>query len=181
MEGYVGLLRAVNVSGSGALRMADLQRTIEELGLQQGRTWLQSGNVVFRSRAAASERLERLLEERLASVLGLSTVVFVRTAEEWRRVIGANPFPREAVDDPSRLTVLFLKQPPAPALWNSLTARPAGRERIAAAGGHAYVYYPDGIGRSRLTTTFLERTLGVRGTIRNWNTVRKLGELVAGG
>ena len=178
MESYVALLRAVNVAKTGSLRMADLRRTVEALGYGAVRTWLQSGNVTFESRAADRARLERALEQRLSAEVGVTTDFLVRRRAEWRRVLEGNPFPQEAIDDPAHVTVLVLKRPPAPPAWTALTAAVPGRERVVPADEHAYIYFRDGIGTSRLTTALLERKLGVRGTVRNWNTVRKLGELV---
>ncbi len=174
----MALLRAVNVAKTGTLRMADLQRTVEALGFGAVRTWLQSGNVTFESRAADPARLERALERKLSAEVGVTTDFFVRRRAEWRRVLDGNPFPEEAADDPAHVTVLVLKRPPTRSAWTALAAAVPGRERVVPADGHAYIYFRDGIGTSRLTTALLERTLGVRGTIRNWNTVRTLGELV---
>ncbi|MCI4319088.1 MAG: DUF1697 domain-containing protein [Thermoplasmata archaeon] len=170
---YVALLRAVNVGGT-VLKMERLRRAAEGLGLSDVRTLLQSGNLVFRSRASDPARLEEELQRTIAASEGLATDVFVRPAREWREVLLGNPFPQEAVDDPGRLVVTALKGPPPPSAWTELHAAIPGRERVQGIGRHAYIVYPDGQGRSKLTIALIERKLGTRGTSRNWNTVRKL-------
>ena len=174
---HVGLLRAVNLPGHNKIGMADLRELLATLGMQDVRSLLQSGNVVFRSDVHTAAQLEGVLEHAAAKRLGLETDFFVRTASDWKALIAGNPFPEEAERDPSHLLVMFLKEAPdreqVTALQNAIT----GREVVRAKGRHAYVVYPDGIGRSRLTTAFIEQKLATRATGRNWNTVLKLGAL----
>jgi uncharacterized protein (DUF1697 family) len=120
-----------------------------------------------------------MLESEAAARLGLQTDFVVRSAAEWRAIIERNPFPQQAKNDPGHLLVMVFKQAPTAADVKTLRAAISGRERIEAVGAHAYLVYPDGIGRSRLTTGLIEKTLGTRGTGRNWNTVVKLAALVA--
>jgi uncharacterized protein (DUF1697 family) len=109
--------------------------------------------------------------------LGLRTDFFVRTAAEWAKVVAGNPFPEEAERDPGHLVVMFLKATPEANDVAALQAAIPGRETVRAEGKHAYIIYPDGIGRSKLTIDLIERKLGTRGTGRNWNTVLKLAAL----
>jgi uncharacterized protein (DUF1697 family) len=173
----VALLRAINVGGR-SMSMAGLREMLAELGLKDGRTLLQSGNAVFES-AKTPAALEALLEKAAAKRFGLTTAFFVRTAREWDAVLAANPFPREAVDDPSHLLVMPLKEAPKKAAVEALRAAIRGRERVAVEGRCAYLVYPDGIGQSKLTNTVIERHLGTPGTARNWNTAQKLAGLVS--
>jgi uncharacterized protein (DUF1697 family) len=176
---YVALLRAVNVGGR-MVAMADLRALCTKLGFPEAQTLLQSGNLVVRAAATSSAALERLLEAETRKQLRLETDFLVRTPTEWRAVIARNPFPKEAVRDPGRLLVLFLKDAPAAARVKALQAAITGRETVRVVGRQLYVVYPDGVGRSRLTLGLIERTFSTRGTGRNWNTVRKLAALVAG-
>ena len=89
----------------------------------------------------------------------------------------ANPFPAEAKSDPGHLVVMCLKSAPGREAVSALQQAISGREVIRAKGREAYIVYPDGIGRSRLTTALIEKKLGTRGTARNWNTVMKLAAL----
>jgi uncharacterized protein (DUF1697 family) len=133
--------------------------------------------VVFRSDVHTAAPLERVLEQAAAKSLGLETDFFVRTARDWKAIVAGNPFPEEAERDPSHLLVMFLKEAPNREDVTALQSAIKGREVVRAKGRHAYVVYPDGIGRSRLTSAFIEKKLATRGTGRNWNTVLKLGAL----
>jgi uncharacterized protein (DUF1697 family) len=174
---HIGLLRAVNLPRHNKVGMADLRALLLGLGFTEVQTLLQSGNVVFHGGAATGERLESLLEKTAKERLGLETDFLVRTAAEWAAVVAANPFPEEAERDPGHLVVMFLKDAPDRAQVAAVEAAITGREVVRVHGRHAYLVYPDGIGRSRLTAALLERKLGTRGTGRNWNTVLKLGAL----
>ncbi len=178
MASHIALLRGVNVGGHQAIAMARLRAFFGELGLGGAQTVLQSGNVVFSAPGKAKAQWEPQLEREALQRLQLTTSFFVRTAAEWRALIAANPFPEAARDDPSHLVVLFLKAPVTTAVLRGLQAAIVGPETVRAVGLQAYITYPDGIGRSRLTPARLDARLGQRGTARNWNTVRKLGALV---
>ncbi len=175
----VALLRAVNVGGR-SVSMEGLREVLAGLGLGDPRTLLQSGNAVFES-AKKPAALEPILEAAISEHFGLTSEVFVRTAREWDGVVAGNPFAREAEDDPSHLVVMPLKSAPAAAQVEALAAAIKGRERVAVDRRHAYLVYPDGIGRSKMTNAFIESRLGTRGTGRNWNTVKKLAALASAG
>ena len=174
---HVALLRAVNVAGHQMIGMADLRGFLTALGFTDVRSLLQSGNLVFRGGARTGTPLERLLETEAEERLALRTDFFVRTAAEWKAVVARNPFPAEAVRDPGHLLVMFLKDAPAAGAVRALQAAIVGREVVRADGREAYIVFPDGVGRSRLTTALIEKHLGTRCTGRNWNTVLKLAAL----
>ncbi len=189
----VALLRAVNLGPHGKIAMTDLRALMTEVGLQDGKTLLQSGNLVFRSNMGTLEgfpnppgarrgaALERQLEAETKKRFGLETAFFVRSAAEWSEVVDANPFPVEARKDPSHLVTIFLKDAIKPAAVAALQAAITGREIVRSQGNAArevYITYPDGIGDSKVTATLIEKKLGTSGTGRNWNTVRKLQALI---
>ena len=105
--------------------------------------------------------------------------IHVRTATEWAAVVAGNPFPDEAKRDPGHLIVFAFKDTLAAAAVKALQAAITGREVVRASGRHAYVVYPDGAGKSRLTPALMDRKLGARGTGRNWNTVLKLAAITS--
>jgi uncharacterized protein (DUF1697 family) len=178
MSRYVALLRAVNLPGHNKVGMADLRKLLGELGFQEVQSLLQSGNLVFASKGRTVAQLEAFLEAETKARLGLDTDFMVRDAGEWKRVIASNPFPEEAERDPGHLIVMFLKDEPKGEDVAALQEAIKDREVVRAKGRHAYLVYPDGVGRSRLTNVLIERKLRTRGTGRNWNTVLKLGALV---
>ena len=154
--------------------MTDLRNFITQVGLQDARSLLQSGNLIFTSSVRTGAELERYLESEAADRLSLEVDFFVRTPEEWKSIIRQNPFRKEAERDPGHLIALFLKKTPEAREIAALQADVKGPEIIKAKGKQAYIFYPDGQGRSKLTHTMIEKRLG-RGTGRNWNTVLKLG------
>jgi uncharacterized protein (DUF1697 family) len=175
--GRVALLRSINVGGGGRLVMADLRATAGRLGLTEGRTIVQTGNLVLPADGRTAEALESDLERALADDLGMKNDVMVREAAEWAAIVASNPFPEAAAVRPARLVLMALKRPPGPGALADL-AHP-GPERIAAGERHLYIDYLEGIGTSRLTGAWIERRLGMRGTARNWNTVLKIAAALA--
>lgn len=177
MTTFIALLRGVNVGGHNQVTMSDLRGLLESLGFTDPRSLLQSGNLVFRSAAGAPATLERRLETQTRKRLDLETEFFVRTVREWKSVVARNPFPEEAARDPGHLLVVFLKNAPTAGAAKALQAAIIGSEVVRVQGKHAYIVYPTGIGRSRLTNAVIEKKLATRGTARNWNTVLKLAAL----
>jgi len=160
--------------------MSDLRDLFADLGFPGARTLLQSGNAVFTGSGRTGAELERLLEAETEKRLGSRTDYFVRTADEWRRIVERNPFPAEAKKDPGRLVALILKKAPNEDQVKALRSAVEGPEIVRASGRHAYITYPEGQGRSKLTLTRIEDKLGSRGTCRNWNTILKLSALAGG-
>jgi uncharacterized protein (DUF1697 family) len=154
--------------------MSELCRFAAAIGLEEPRTLLQSGNLVFASRKRPTGALEQLLEEKAREQLGLQTDFLVRNEDEWGQIVRANPFAEAAIRDPSHLVVMFFKAPLRRGSVDELTRLNTGRETMYAAGRELYTVFPDGLGRSKLTPLMTESRLGSRGTARNWNTVLKL-------
>lgn len=175
---YLAFLRGVNVGGRNRVPMADLRAALERRGFTGVRTVLQSGNVVLDATSRSAAAIEAAVHEAVRDSAGVTSDIFVRTAAAWQAALDANPFRAEAKTDPSRLHVLCLRRAPAPAALAALTAAIPGPDRIAAVGPHAYVFYPEGQGRSKLTPALLERHLGSV-TARNWNTALKMAALAA--
>lgn len=178
---YIALLRAVNVGGRGKVAMAALRDCVAALGFADVRTLLQSGNIVLRTDKLDGAKLERVLESEFLKRLSLRTDVIVRSAAQWADLVSGNPFPEEAERDPSHLLAMVAKRPVARKAFKALQsaiAAAGGRETAGESAGQVYLYYPDGIGRSRVTTALIERALGGPVTGRNWNTVLKLAATV---
>jgi len=175
---YVALLRGINVGGRKAVAMADLRRLLEELRFENVKSLLQSGNLVFHGGSRAPLSIERLLEREASTRLGLDAAFFVRTADEWKSAIEANPFPEQSRRDPGHSVLMCLKDAPGKAALQALRRVITGPEIVELAGRHLFIVYPIGIGKSRLTNVLIEKTLGTRGTARNWNTVLKLQSML---
>ncbi|MBT0994543.1 DUF1697 domain-containing protein [Cellulomonas sp. DKR-3] len=170
----IGLLRAVNVGGR-KLTSAQLRGVAEDLGYTEVATYVNSGNVVLVAPHGAP-RVADELHAALTAEAGFDAPVVTRTAAQWDALVDALPFPDEARDDPSHLVVVAWDDEPAATAASTDLSR-YGRERLAWRGTELYAYYPDGIGRSKLTLPILEKTAGRTGTARNWNTVLALARL----
>ncbi len=168
MTNYIALLHAVNVGGTGKLPMTELKALCDGLGFGGARTYIASGNVVFTADGPAAE-VKAALEQALEAHMGKPVGVQVRTADEMQAVLDANPFPgREG----SRTLTLFLDSPP-PA-DTAATASGQGTEEIILGIREIYLYYPDGMGRTKLKLPIVKA-----GTARNINTVAKLAAMAA--
>lgn len=170
MPVIIALLRGINVGGHKKVKMAELKSICEGLGLRDVRTHLQSGNVVFRTNRSDRARLARELE----AALSVESKVILRSADELRQVIAANPMVTEAASGPSHFIVTFLADKPTAAAMKSLHDAYAGPEKMQLRGAELYIHYGAGMGTSKLTNVLIERKLGVSGTARNWNTVTRL-------
>ncbi|MET0554233.1 MAG: DUF1697 domain-containing protein [Vicinamibacteria bacterium] len=167
MRTLVALLRGVNVGGNCMLSMADLAALCTRLGFADVRTYIQSGNVVFRTELTA-DRARAALQHALATHMGRPIDVVVRDADALRRVLAENPF---AQAEGAKVAVLFCAEPVPKGLVDGLSG-PDG-EVVIAAGREVYVHYVQGMGRSKLK---LPKALGVL-TVRNANTVAKLSAM----
>jgi uncharacterized protein (DUF1697 family) len=173
----IALLRAINLAGGKSFAMFVLRDFMADLSFSNVQTLLQTGNIVFQGGSQSTADLEHLLEMEAKARLGLNTSFFVRSAQDWEALVSRNPFPEKARRDPSRLIAMFLKNAPDAKSLAALRTTIKGPEIVDVAEKQAYIYYPAGIGRSRLTNALIESKLGTRGTGRNWNTVLKLAAL----
>lgn len=175
MQTFIALIRGINVGGHKKVKMAELKTACEGLGLHEVRTLLQSGNVIFRTARAGRAKLAAEIE----GVLGVEARVILRSAEELRDAIAANPMKEEAQRGPSHFVVVFLSERPTEAAMKALRDAYAGPESMQLHGAEIYIHYGEGMGTSKLTNVLIERKLGVTGTARNWNTVTKLAAMAA--
>ena len=168
MPVFIALLRAVNVGGTGKLKMGDLKRLCEKAGFRKVRTYIASGNVVA-ERDGSEPEAKAALEAELRAYAGKPLGVIVRTAAEMAEIVAANPFPDRAAN---RTVAIFLDR--APALDALSAAKGQADEELRLGAREIYVHYPDGIGRSKLTIPAARD-----GTARNMNTVASLAAMAA--
>jgi len=168
MPAFMVLLRAVNVGGTGRLPMAELKAMCVAAGFSKVQTYIASGNVVFETKTPP-QKIKAILEARLKSYAGEPVGVVVRTLEEMVVVLKSNPFPDAA---PNRTHTIFLDQPPPASAFDDVKG--LKDEELRLGTREIYVYYPAGMGRSKLKIPTAKT-----GTARNMNTVAKLVELAA--
>jgi uncharacterized protein (DUF1697 family) len=175
MAVFIALLRAVNVGGTGKLPMREFKSACEEAGLRKVSTYIASGNLVFESDRSATA-VKTLIGDLLRTQFALTkNHTLIRRPADLVRVIAANPFADAAAERPHRLIVTFLDGRPHADAAAALSGF-AGPERLHLDGQHLYVDYGQGVAQSRLPA-FLEKTLRVAATGRNWNTANKLMEM----
>jgi uncharacterized protein (DUF1697 family) len=177
MKTFIALLRGINVGGKNKLPMKELKTLLEQLDLQNIRTYIQSGNVVFESPKSELNQLAVTIREAINTAHGFDPNVLLLPAEAFAQAIKANPFP-EAEADPKSLHLSFLtanpEQPDLAGMENIRTET----ERFILRNRVFYLHAPDGIGRSKLAAR-VEKLLGVPATSRNWRTVNKIMEMVS--
>jgi uncharacterized protein (DUF1697 family) len=177
MTAYVSLFRGINVGGRNKIRMDELKALHEALGLRDVLPYIQSGNVVFKSEDADPVQLRQQIEESIEKRFGFHVNVFIRTSAELAAIIEKNPFQGQSDKEAKWILVLFLADCPDEADQENLLKSYTGPEEIVINGKEAYVYYTNGIGRSKLTLPLIEKKLKTLGTGRNLNTVLQLLEL----
>jgi uncharacterized protein (DUF1697 family) len=178
MTAWICLLRGVNVGGNKMLKMDALKALFGTIGLRDAKTYLQSGNVVFRSDETDRAVLMRRIEDGIRKKSGLEVKIILRTADELRKVIAANPLPPED-HNPAALLVAFLGGPITKDAKALLTSLKIPSEELHFGKQELYLYFPEGIAGSKLSNALTEKKVGVNVTARNWNTVNallKMGE-----
>jgi uncharacterized protein (DUF1697 family) len=177
MKTYIALFRGINVGGNNVLPMQELVAQLESIGLQNVRTYIQSGNVVFQSEEKNASLLSNNIRAAIKKSHGFEPQVVLLELEEMEKAVGSNPFP-EAEYEPKTLHLLFLASVPKNPDYDALESIKSDRERFALKDGIFYLHAPDGIGRSKLAAN-AEKLLGVWVTGRNWRTVCKIMEMAS--
>jgi len=172
---YVALLRGINVGGRSKLSMADLRAAFADTGFDDVSTYIQSGNVLFRS-SRSPAALPGAIEEVIDAAFGLTVRALLRTSTELADVVAHNPLATGG-RDMSRLHVTFLAAAPAPPRVAALDSGPFLPDEFGVRGREIYLHCPGGYGRTKLNNTFFERTLEAVATTRNWKTVTTLADL----
>jgi uncharacterized protein (DUF1697 family) len=175
METIITLLRGINVGGNNRLPMRDLVEILEEMGLQNVQTYIQSGNVVFQTDHTNLPELAHEMSAAIEESHGFRPKLMLLRLPELETAVANNPFP-EAQHDHKTLHFYFLESvPPVPDL-SLLTTLKTEREQFELTDKVFYLHAPDGIGRSKLAAK-VEKVMGVATTARNWRTVSKLLEM----
>ncbi len=157
MPTYISLLRGINVAGHKTMKMDQLRRSFDALGLKNVKTYLQSGNVIFGTAKRSPLQLSKTIERRISSEFGLPVSVIVRTPEELRKILKRNPFLKETGIDHSKLHVTFLSQEPVRAAVKQLEVSDAAPDQFRWIAQEIYLYCPNGYGRTKLSNNALEK------------------------
>ena len=174
----ISFIRGINVGGRKKIKMADLRDLYSELGFQNPRTLLQSGNVVFEAANADLAEVGARIEAGIKQRFGFEARALLRTPAAFRAALADHPFTAEQLERGNHAMVVFLSGAPDEGALADLRANNPGRETIAASAEALYVFYTDGVARSKLDTKRIEGTLGLVASARNWNTCQRLLKLL---
>ena len=176
MAAIVSMLRGVNL-GKRRIKMDALRNLYESLGLQDPRTYVQSGNVVFGCKDRSLEKVAKRIEAAIEKQFGFQSDTILRTAAEMKDVVQRNPFAKRDDVHPGKLLVMFLDRDPGPEAGKKIAAITDVPEELYLDGRELYIYFPNGQARPTLKMTLVDKALNARWTGRNWNTVLALLEM----
>ncbi len=179
LPAHVALLRGINLGGKNKLPMNDLVAMFAEAGCDDVRSYIQSGNVVFRASADVAARVPALVATCIAERFGYRVPVIMRTVDELREVAERNPFLATGAD-PSTLHVMFLADQPDPGRAAALDPHRSPGDAFALRGREIYLHCPHGLARTKLTNDYFDTKLATTSTVRNWNTVLRLLDMAQG-
>ncbi len=179
MPTVISLLRGINVGGHKRIKMAELRQLYSALGLQAVRSVLQSGNVVFQTQETDLARLKERLEAGIRQSYGFEAQVILRRAADFKAALARQPFDTAQLAETRKIALVFLSGQSEPNALADLRANNPGREVIHSAGSELYIFYRDGMARSKLDNKRIESALGLSATARNWNTCQRLLKLLA--
>jgi uncharacterized protein (DUF1697 family) len=179
MQAIIAMLRGVNVGPHNRISMQALRTLCSSLLLQNAQTYVQSGNVVFTSHERNLIALAKRIEDAFEQTFGFRILVILRTASEMQSVIAKNPFAKRKEIEPGKLLVTFLSEELSSEARKQLEEAKVGPEEIRAQARELYVYFPNGMGRSKLPAV-MDRVLKKTGTARNWNSVTRMLEMAEG-
>jgi uncharacterized protein (DUF1697 family) len=175
---YVALLRGINLGGR-RIPMPALAALFAQAGCTDARTYIASGNVIFRADAALARKIPGLIGAEIKRRYGFDSPILVRSTVQMRSIAAGNPFLRKQCD-PKWLHVVFLAGTPAPAAVAALDPRRSPGDEFVVKGGEIYLHLPHGAARSKLTNQYFDSTLKTVSSGRNWNTVTTLLEMMQG-
>lgn len=173
----ISMLRGVNLGPHNRIKMEDLRAMYASLKLQDPRTYVQSGNVLFKTKERNETKLSSRIQDGIEKKFGFRPDVILRTTEELRAAITKNPFAGRKNIDPSKFLVTFLSAEPGAEAREKLLAIDTAPEELRLVGREIFIYYTNGLARPKFQWIKAEKILKVSCTGRNWNSVTKMLEM----
>jgi uncharacterized protein (DUF1697 family) len=171
------MLRGVNVGGNNLIKMDALKALCVSLKLKDPQTYVQSGNVIFRTEEKDMAKLTKRIQSAIEREVGFRPGVILRTLSELKEAIAQNPFAGRSGIESNRFLVTFLAADPGKEALEKALAIETAPEELRILGREAYIYFPNGMARPKMSWPKIERALGTTGTGRNWNSVTKMLEM----
>jgi uncharacterized protein (DUF1697 family) len=177
MPVIISMLRGVNVGGHNKIKMEALRALYASLNLRDSQTYVQSGNVIFRTEDRDLVRLAKRIEDGIEKAFGFHSDVILRTSADLRDVLAKNPFAKRRGIEPGKLIVIFLASDPKSEGREKIRTLKTDPDELRIGGRELYIYFPDGMGKSKLPVPSILKTLNTTGTARNWTSVTKMLEI----
>jgi uncharacterized protein (DUF1697 family) len=177
MPTHIAMLRGINVSGQKLIKMEALRASFEALGFSDVQTYIQSGNVVFKTAKISEASLVKKIAQKILEDFGFSVSILIRTPAELQDLIERNPFSKQAEAGDAPLYVTFLSGPPAKGAEDLLKPYATASEQFVVSGREIYLLYPKGYGQTKLSNAVIEKKLSTQATTRNWRTINTLFEM----
>ena len=177
MPVYIAMLRGINIGPHKRMKMEKLRACCEGLGFADVKTYIQSGNVIFRAGKLSPAALSKKLRDCIVNDFGFSAEVISRSREEMKEIIDDNPFMKERGIDTLKLHVAFLSESASAAALKKLQGLTLAPDRTHGSGQEIYFYFPNGVSGSSLWRHPLDRVLSLPVTMRNWKTVTTLYQM----
>jgi len=178
---YVALLRGINLLGHRRISMPALEAIFTSSGAKNVRSYIQSGNIVFSAPAGSLKKIAAHVLQEVNGSHGFQCIFTARSSAEMAAILAANPF-LSRTEDGAKLHVAFLADTPAPdriaIVDGSFRERSPGDD-LKIIGREVYLHLPNGMAGSKLRNDYLDSRLKTMSTTRNWNTVKKLAEMMA--
>lgn len=174
MNNYIAFLRGINVSGHKKILMADLRKILGKLKFSDARTYIQSGNIAFKSDENDVQALSARLKEGIQETFGYDVPVLVMEAQQLQRIFDGNPFKQ---NDPKKVCFVLLKSAPDKKLANELKKISYPNETFVVTDNCVYLYCSEGFAKAKCSNNLFERKLKVQATTRNFNTMVKMLEM----
>ncbi len=177
MPVLISMLRAVNLGNHNKIKMETLRALYSSLKFDHPQTYLQSGNVIFQTSERQLDVVAKRIQSGIEKKFACRTDIILRTTAELRSVVAKNPFAKRPNIEPSKLLIAFLARDPGDAARKTLEEQKFAPEELHVSGRELYIYFPDGIGKSKLPWPRIYKILNTPGTGRNWTSVTKMLEM----
>lgn len=176
MTKYVIFLRGVNVGGNSSIKMSELKSVLEDHGFENVTTYINSGNIILNSKDSPvkiKETFKNIIEKHFK----LSIEMIIKSRLELENILASDPYNSDE-DDRSKRLVAMMSEKIDDKISLIMKDDKNVKETYYAKDDLLYIYYGNGVGRSKFSTSYIEKKLGVFSTARNWNTIAKMLELI---
>lgn len=177
MTVLISMLRGINVGGHAKIKMDALRTLYSSLKFENPQSYVQSGNVIFQTEERDLDKIAKRIQQAIEKQFACCPEIMLRSLDELRSVVKKNPFAKRSDVEPNKLLVSFLLADPGIQARKTLLGQKFAPEELHAVGKQLYIYFPNGVGKSKLPWRSIDKILHTPSTGRNWNSVTKMLEI----